>query len=711
MPTIKKLDENVINRIAAGEIIVQPANALKELLENSVDAGSTMIDVLVKDGGLKLLQITDNGSGIARDDMNLLCERFATSKISTFDDLTLISTYGFRGEALASISHISRLSVVSKTKDSQLAYKAYYVNGKLATAKFKADPTGENSAPKPIAGKDGTQFTVEDLFYNVPSRLRTMKSKSEEWARILDVIGRYAIHTENVGFACKKYGESFPSISTRPQAPLKERIRTVFGTLVASDLIEFDIKLEEYGLMRLKGAVTGFSYINKRRMNPVFFINNRLVSCDPLKRGISSIFQVFLPKGNSPFVYLSMDIATQNLDVNVHPTKREVRFLYEDEIIELVCQHLHDVLSTRDTSRSFKQSTLKRNTDTGNMDDVSSAVKKYRQENKLVRVDALQPKISAFVRHDFGEIIKNSALDDTQNESQHIKSGDLEEEDTFIEGESIINGTQIEKNMQNQTLPVSHIQFSLTNRQRQNIVLDSLSELKQEIEDSVSRPLTNVFNNLVYVGIVDSEKRLCCFQYDVKLFLCDYGAMLCEYYYQVALSEFGNFGEIVFDEPVTLEEILAPLYEQRDDLEEKTQVIEKIMAMAQMFKEYFQLEISDGTLQMLPLLMKGVAPSLRKLPFLIYRLGTKVNYDDEKECLRDVMRQLALFYIPEKIVATNDSEEANQVALYETDALNDLLENTIMPAVRLRFIAPEKLLNQVSQIADLPGLYRVFERC
>ena len=109
--------------------------------------------------------------------------------------------------------------------------------------------------------------------------------------------------------------------------------------------------------------------------------------------------------------------------------------------------------------------------------------------------------------------------------------------------------------------------------------------------------------------------------------------------------------------------------------------------------------------------MKGVTPPLRKLPFLIYRLGTKVNYDDEKECLRDVMRQLALFYIPERIVATNDSEEANQVALNETDALNDLLENTIMPAVRLRFIAPEKLLNQVSQIADLPGLYRVFERC
>lgn len=716
--SIRKLEENVVNRIAAGEIIIHPANALKELLENAIDAGATMIDVLVKDGGLKLLQITDNGSGIEKADMGLLCERFATSKLSKFDDLNLIATYGFRGEALASISHISRLSVVSKTKPSPLAYKAYYLNGKLATAKFKADEDGKASAPKPIAGKDGTQFTVEDLFYNVASRLRTMNAKSEEWARILDVVGRYAVHTVGVGFSCKKFGESFPAISTRPQASVKERIRTVFGTLVAADLIEFEYAGDDFGLIKVRGAVSGFNYINKRSMNPVFFINNRLVACDPLKRAIASIFQVFLPKGNHPFVYVSMDIVPQNLDVNVHPTKREVRFLHEDEIIESVTQHIHDVLSSRDASRSFKQSTLKRNPDVPL--DAVSVPKKTRQENKLVRVDAMQPKISAYVRHDFGAIVRSSAMreeydNDADSATQltlsnrrpsRVSESGLQE-DTFVEGdlEDSLNDTVMED-----PTPDVDVQFTPVLRKPTKIVLDSVGELKEELQASINRPLTNIFNNLVYVGVVDAEKRLCCFQYDVKLFLCDYAAVLNEFYYQIALSEFSNYGEVVFDEPLTFEEILAPLYEARSDLEDKSVIIDRISAMSDMFKEYFRLEIKDKKVYMLPLLIKDVAPPITKLPFFFYRLGTKVNYADEKECLSEIMRQLALLYVPERIVL-GDTEEAKQIAAQDAEILNHRLENSVFPSLRLRFIAPDTLQSQISQIADLPGLYRVFERC
>lgn len=702
--SIRKLDENVINRIAAGEIIIQPANALKELIENAIDAGATMIDVLVKDGGLKLLQITDNGRGIEKADMALLCERFATSKLAKFDDLNLIATYGFRGEALASISHISRLSVISKTRESPLAHKAYYLNGKLATPKFHADPEGKSSAPKPIAGKDGTQFTVEDLFYNVASRLRTMSSKSEEWARILDVLGRYAVHSTGVGFSCKKFGESFPAISTRPQAPLKERIRTVYGTLVASDLIEFEFSGTDFGLVKVRGAVTGFNYINKRSMNPVFFINNRLVACDPLKRAIASIFLVFLPKGNHPFVYVSMDIEPQNLDVNIHPTKREVRFLYEDEIIEAVTQHLHDLLSSRGASRSFKQSTLKRNPDTP-LDEVS-APKKGRQENKLVRVDASQPKISAYVRHDFNAIVRSAARDEHDAGDVKPQTPRESQDETFLNAE-------IEDSMMDpveDAVSDPEIEFSSVLRESKNIQLDSISELKEELQLSLNRPLTNVFNNLVYVGIVDPEKRLCCFQYDVKLFLCDYAAVLNEFYYQIALADFANYGEVVFDQPLLVDEILAPVYETRHDLEKKDVVVDRICAMADMFKEYFNIEIKDRKIYTLPLLMKEVAPPVAKLPFFFYRLGTKVNYGDEKECLYGIMRQLALLYIPERIVSSED-EEAKQLAARDAEILNHRLENSIFPSLRLKFIAPEALQSQISQIADLPGLYRVFERC
>lgn len=174
---IRKLDETVVNRIAAGEVIQRPANALKELLENSLDAGATSISVLAGHGGLRLLQITDNGSGIRSQDLKIVCERFTTSKLREFNDLTSIQTFGFRGEALASVSHVAKLTILTKTKDSPCGYKSSYCDGKPVEAK-----------PKPCAANQGTQITVEDLFYNVPTRLRVLKSPSDEFNRISDVI-------------------------------------------------------------------------------------------------------------------------------------------------------------------------------------------------------------------------------------------------------------------------------------------------------------------------------------------------------------------------------------------------------------------------------------------------------------------------------------------------------------------------------------------
>ncbi|SGZ49909.1 CIC11C00000001224 [Sungouiella intermedia] len=725
---IRKLDESVVNRIAAGEIIIHPANAIKEMLENSIDAGSTMVDVLIKDGGLKLLQVADNGDGIAREDLKLLCERFATSKIVKFDDLSLIETYGFRGEAMASISHIGRLSVVTKSRNSPLAYKAYYVAGKLANSHFKVAGSCE---PKPQAGKDGTVISVEDLFYNFPSRLRTIRSKSDEWAKILDVVGRYAVHTDGVGFSCKKFGESFAAITTRPQASLKERIRTIFGTQVASELIEFRFEGEDYGVSELRGAVSGFNYNNKRKTAPVFFINNRLVSCDPLRRAMSSVFQVFLPKGNHPFVYLSLRIAPQNLDVNVHPTKKEVRFLHEDEIIEWVCGHIHEVLANKDNARTFKQSTLKRDNEQA-VDEVVTNVKKYRQENKLVRVDVKQPKISAFARKDFQSILKGAAMKeeveeerDNDTERNNKEKNDTENdimEDNDMEDNTDKRKAQIENDESidvymdiddnpetskhgSPSQPINSVikSMTITNRDHTDINLDSITELRQSIKDGTDRSLTNVFNNLVYVGIVDPRKRLCCFQYDVKLFLCDYGAVLSHFYYQLGLIHFANFGEYTVD-PMPLRQLLEPLYDAHPNLEDIERVVKNIMSMEAMFLDYFQLDFSNESLCQLPLLLSNVTPSAAKLPYFIYRLGTKVNYTDEKQCLHDILHQIALLYIPDRVADDVDGDVSR-------DHINYILESFVFPGIRKHFLAPKTLALEVVQVADLPGLYRVFERC
>ncbi|RLV91997.1 DNA mismatch repair protein MLH1 [Spathaspora sp. JA1] len=648
-PRIQKLDSSVINKIAAGEIIIQPANALKEMLENSIDAKSTQIDILVKEGGLKLLQITDNGTGIQLEDLPLLCERFATSKLVKFDDLSTINTYGFRGEALASISHISRLSVITKTQESNVAYKAYYLNGKLCSSNFKPESSGQ---PKPIAGKVGTQIIVEDLFYNIPSRLRGLKSKSDEYGKILDIIGRYAIHCGQTGFSCKKYGDPIQQLNTRANISLQERIRIVYGSAIANELLEVDVADTNLGLVRCSGVITSCNYTNnKKKIAPIIFINHRLVTCDPLKRAINSIFQFFLPKDSHPFFYISLEINSENLDVNIHPTKREVRFLNEDEIIELIVNKIHAVLSQVDSSRKFKTQTII--TKRSNEENDNEPIKKYRQENKLNRIDGTQTKLTAYI------------------------------------------------SQENTSTQISNTTATQTNRQRVQVNLDSISQLKSELTNNLHKPLTNIFNHAVYIGIIDPVKRLCCFQYDVTLYLCDYGALVLEFYYQLGLDNFCNFGEIKFDEPIKLQDILQPLYEIQSDLQPMEQVINTIISMKEMFNEYFQIVIDDECqLLSIPMIIQGVQPDYNKLPYFLYRLGTKIDYEIEKTCLQLITRQIAMLYLPEP----NDDENYRQ-------NLEVQLETVLFPEIKRLFLPPRGLLRDVIQIADLPGLYKVFERC
>jgi DNA mismatch repair protein MLH1 len=221
MPAIQRLEEAVVNRIAAGEIIHRPSSALKEMLENSLDAGSTTISVLTKQGGLKLMQIQDNGHGIDPGDFAILCERFTTSKLQQFDDLQKIATFGFRGEALASITHCSRVTVTSMTPTAVCASKACYLDGKLAPF-----APGEPAVPKRCAGLQGTQIAVEDMFYNMPLRRKALKSASDEYGRIIGVMTNYAIHFSGISFTCKKHGEHAADLHTATGSSIRDNIGT-----------------------------------------------------------------------------------------------------------------------------------------------------------------------------------------------------------------------------------------------------------------------------------------------------------------------------------------------------------------------------------------------------------------------------------------------------------------------------------------------------
>ncbi|KAL0944653.1 DNA mismatch repair protein [Colletotrichum truncatum] len=702
---IRALDPGVVNKIAAGEIIVAPVNALKELIENSVDAGATSLEVLVKEGGLKLLQITDNGSGIQKDDLDILCERHTTSKITSFEDLASIATYGFRGEALASISHIAHLSVTTKTKDSSCAWRAHYLDGKLAPAK-----PGQTAEPKPTAGRQGTQITVEDLFFNIPTRRRAFRSPAEEYNKIIDVVGRYAVHCNGVGFSCKKHGESGTSVSIPATASEVDRIRQLYGSSVANELMEFSTSEDRWGF-KASGLATNANY-HIKKTTLLLFINHRSVDSGNIKKALEQLYATFLPKGGRPFIYLSLEIDPSRVDVNVHPTKREVHFLNEDDIIQSICEHIRTKLAEVDTSRTFMAQSLlpgSRLMDNSPLPDsdnspstpakeAAGSKRPRRNSNSLVRTDTSLRKITSML-----------PLATNATPSKASSSAD-----------------------DNALSMAENIQYEIVDKPFAPMRLSSVKELRAEVRDDMHNDLTDIFANHTFVGVVDERRRLAAIQGGVKLYLIDYGRTCYEYCYQVGLTDFGNFGTIRFNPPLDLREVLRIGAEiEKNEIEapeedfEIEEVVEKvayqIIERREMINEYFSLEVSPaGELLSIPLLIKGYTPPMVKLPRFLLRLGPCVNWTEEKPCFETFLKELASFYTPEQLPPTvggdageNEAEDTidERIAARRRN-VRWAIEHVFFPAFKARLVATTSMMKAaVLEVADLKGLYRVFERC
>ncbi|KAK9240276.1 histidine kinase-like ATPase [Lipomyces kononenkoae] len=704
-PKIKPLDVSVVNRIAAGEIIVTPANAIKEMIENSIDAGSTSIDIVAKDGGLKLLQITDNGHGINKDDLGILCERFTTSKITSYEDLSTIATYGFRGEALASISHISHLTVTTRSKASDCAWRATYLDGKLVPSK------GSTSAdPRPVAGRNGTQILVEDLFFNVPSRLRAFRSPADEYNRIADVVGRYAIHSEGVAFTCKKHGEAHHSLITTAQASTIDRIRTVYGVAIANELVKVVIAGDKrIGLVGASGYITNANFNAKKSSQPVLFINHRAVTCDPLKRALTQLYSAFLPKGSHSFIYLSLLIAPEKLDVNVHPTKREVRFLHEEEIIQRICDNVQHVLGEVDASRAFKTQSVLVAKSVDSPSPLNNAQKRTYEYN-MVRTDAKERKITS--------MFKQPASKSSASPGTALASVPQSPSDTPGPDDEILSDADAEASES------ASDQYETVERERVHIRLHSVKQLREDARNDLHKGLTDIFANHIFVGIVDENKRLAAIQRDVKLYLVDYGAVSYEMFYQIGLSDFGNFGVIQLAPALSISSLLKIAVADGDQISEKQEseiarIVDQLTTMRMMLLEYFCVDVTaEGDIKSIPLLLKGYTPSVAKLPMFLYRLGNNVNWSQEKECFEGVLRELAIFYVPESLPmpppsVLNSSEAPENVLPLEKRRieLKDQIEKCIFPTLRRRLLATKTLLGSVIEVADLPGLYKIFERC
>ena len=311
---IQILSDEVASQIAAGEVVERPASVVKELLENSLDAGATHITITIEDAGKQVIEVADNGAGISVEELPLAVTRHATSKLSTADDLFRISTLGFRGEALASVGSVSRMSITSRPKNAELGMM------------LKIDG-GQNTGLKPIGAPAGTFIRVEDLFYNVPARLKFLKTDRTERRQIDTLVTRYALAYPQVRFQLRQEGRS--SLQTSGKGDRREVLATLYGVDVAKQMIEVLAQDDNLGIT---GFTSPTSLTRSNRREIIFFINGRPVQDIALTTSLVQAYHTLLMVGRYPMAVLFLEMPPEMVDVNVHPTKAEVRFRDRDQV-------------------------------------------------------------------------------------------------------------------------------------------------------------------------------------------------------------------------------------------------------------------------------------------------------------------------------------------------------------------------------------------
>ncbi|EPQ14462.1 DNA mismatch repair protein Mlh1 [Myotis brandtii] len=770
---IRRLDETVVNRIAAGEVIQRPANAIKEMIENCLDAKCTSIQVVVKEGGLKLIQIQDNGTGIRKEDLDIVCERFTTSKLQSFEDLANISTYGFRGEALASISHVAHVTITTKTADGKCAYRASYSDGKL------------KAPPKPCAGNQGTQITVEDLFYNISTRRKALKNPSEEYGKILEVVGRYSIHNSGISFSVKKQGETVADVRTLPNATTVDNIRSIFGNAVSRELIE--VGCEDKTLaFKMKGYISNANYSVKKCIF-LLFINHRLVESTSLKKAIETVYAAYLPKNTHPFLYLSLEISPQNVDVNVHPTKHEVHFLHEDSILERVQQHVESKLLGSNSSRTyFTQAScchlsllhsgtwaselrilnllssllsqtllpslagpsgevVKSTTGVTPLSASGSGDKVYGYQ--MVRTDSREQKLDAFLQpaskaSQPQAIVPEDSTDTSRAGQQDEEMPELPAPDGAAKSQSseeiATKGTSetsekrgspsILDNPRKRHREGSDVEMvedesrkemtAACTPRRRIINLTSVLSLREEINERGHEStsglvlwtaavlvgwhhlpvfhfpaLQEMLHNHSFVGCVNPQWALA--QHQTKLYLLNTTKLSEELFYQILIYDFANFGVLRLSEPAPLFD-LAMLaldspesgWTEEDGPKEglAEYIVEFLKRKTEMLADYFSLEIDE------------------------------VNWDEEKECFESLSKECAMFYSIRKQYISEESTLSGQQIEAPGSAPNPwkwTVEHVVYKAFRSHLLPPKHFTEDgnVLQLANLPDLYKVFERC
>jgi len=408
MNKIKILSDNLANQIAAGEVVERPASVIKELVENSIDAGAKRIQIDVELGGRRLMRVVDDGEGMVRDDAVLSFERHATSKIKTLEDLSAIETLGFRGEALASIASVSKVELITKIEEDAAATRVYIEGGKLRDVKDFARTTG-------------TTISVRDLFFNTPARRKFMRSEATENYHLTSIVTHYALAHPEIAFVLTSNGREVLRVS--PARDLRERAYQIFGANLIESLLPVAGGREF--IAKINGFVSAPRERRTTRDAQYFFINGRFVRDKIIAGGLLEGFRSVLPHGVYPVAFLFLEVPLEEIDVNVHPAKTEVRFRRSEAVKEVIGEAIRRALANAGIVAEAQVQNLKPDTPSPKPVVQESIIENLLQEEK----SNFQPKIEFATEirdENFSTQIANEGSSNQQNIETVIHAKDFE---------------------------------------------------------------------------------------------------------------------------------------------------------------------------------------------------------------------------------------------------------------------------------------------
>ncbi len=454
MGNIVLLDDLTINKIAAGEVIERPASVIKEMVENSIDAGATNITVEIKNGGISYIKVTDNGKGIAQDDLEIAFERHATSKIRSAEDLDSVTSMGFRGEALASIAAIANVEMISKTEEQEIGYRVVVEAGNV----LEKEETG---------CRTGTTITVRNLFFNTPVRYKFLKKDYTESGYIEDVITRIALVNPNIAIQLINTGKTV--IQTNGNGDLKSVIYSIYGKDVSNGIMEVSYQYED---IAISGVIGKPEIARSNRSNQLFFVNKRYIKDKTLTAATEQAYKGLIPIGKFGFVVLNLEMNPAKVDVNVHPAKLEVRFQEENKVFQSIYHAIKDTLLKGE---------LVANTDKGNAKSENTIERtplSFEERLKNIREAKRESEsggLFAFRKQNEKQIEKY-----TEEESK-IKTNILED---IYENKKTENQTEeIPKALQQQTNAVEKIGNPIDTSD----VLEQLKQMKTKMENELEK--------------------------------------------------------------------------------------------------------------------------------------------------------------------------------------------------------------------------------